>query len=424
MRSCTPGVLTSFLLSLGCLLSCSCPARPTVGFPGEATAHRYHLPALSSEDVNKLLKVATDERRHICALVLSGGSQDGAFGAGVLCNWRKAAVGSDLNGASREQGQPVYRPRPGHIDIWTGISTGALLLTHAYLGDEAALAKLQLAYTTHSDDDLMQRRSLLYALNKSALANMSGLKRLIDRTITDVEIEELGKVAKESDIITVGTTDMDTGAFVAWDMKAIAKAGEYSLYRNIILASAAIPALMDPVYIQQHMHGDGGVRRQLFLPEITYEGLKQLGNYGSTHTYGNTAMEVFLLVNGRVRPSATDGIGTCLFDILGRAVDVLEMESKLGNILRIKEQLLGMAAILNILPHEIRVYQTNIGDDFADVPRSQFDPIYMKALYNYGGRLVVSGLLWHPVELMTYRPNNIELDNTRKEKLKELMNAK
>ena len=56
-------------------------------------------------------------------LELSGGGQYGAFGAGFLKGWREAGT----------------RPE---FDIVTGVSTGALLSTHAFLGtpdDDAVL---------------------------------------------------------------------------------------------------------------------------------------------------------------------------------------------------------------------------------------------------------------------------------------------
>ena len=51
------------------------------------------------------------------ALTLSGGGSRGAYGAGVLSGWTVRG------------GRPQF-------DVVTGISTGALMATHAFLGSE------------------------------------------------------------------------------------------------------------------------------------------------------------------------------------------------------------------------------------------------------------------------------------------------
>jgi hypothetical protein len=56
-------------------------------------------------------------------LEISGGGQNGAFGAGFLNGWRESGT----------------RPQ---CDIVTGVSTGALLATHAFLGTAADDATL------------------------------------------------------------------------------------------------------------------------------------------------------------------------------------------------------------------------------------------------------------------------------------------
>ena len=68
-------------------------------------------------------------------LSLSGGGQNGAFGAGFLMGWR-------------ESGQ---RPQ---FDFVGGVSTGALLATHALLGTPADDAQLEEMYTQVTKKDI------------------------------------------------------------------------------------------------------------------------------------------------------------------------------------------------------------------------------------------------------------------------------
>src|SRR5262245_47834706 len=74
-------------------------------------------------------------------LALSGGGQKGAFGAGFLKGW------------SARQNRPVF-------DIVTGISTGALISTLAFLGKDYD-AELEEVYTKTTKDDIMSERSFL-----------------------------------------------------------------------------------------------------------------------------------------------------------------------------------------------------------------------------------------------------------------------
>lgn len=78
-------------------------------------------------------------RKPVALLALSGGGDNGAFGAGVLCGW--SAVGT--------------RPR---FKLVTGISTGALIAPFAFLGSEYD-SKLKV-YTMVTQEDIFRKKSL------------------------------------------------------------------------------------------------------------------------------------------------------------------------------------------------------------------------------------------------------------------------
>ena len=78
------------------------------------------------------------ERRHgrpLNILSLSGGGQNGAFGAGFLIGWRESG-------------------RRPSFDVVGGVSTGALLATHAFLGTPADDATLEEMYTKVTAEDI------------------------------------------------------------------------------------------------------------------------------------------------------------------------------------------------------------------------------------------------------------------------------
>jgi predicted acylesterase/phospholipase RssA len=74
-------------------------------------------------------------------LVLSGGGDWGAFGAGVLQGW------------SRVHG-PLAMPV---FDVVTGVSTGALIAPFAFLGDARSLATIVELYRNPGSDLVKQR---------------------------------------------------------------------------------------------------------------------------------------------------------------------------------------------------------------------------------------------------------------------------
>ena len=121
------------------------------------------------------------ERKHgraLNILSLSGGGQNGAFGAGFLLGWR-------------ESGQ---RPE---FDIVGGVSTGALLATHALLGTPADDAQLEEMYTQITKKDIYDERGIFsLAFGADSLSDTTPLRALIAKYIT---AETLKRVAAAYD---------------------------------------------------------------------------------------------------------------------------------------------------------------------------------------------------------------------------------
>lgn len=84
-------------------------------------------------------------------LAVSGGGDNGAFGAGLLCGWTASGDRS------------VFK-------LVTGISTGALIGPFAFLGSSYD-AQLKEFYTTISQRDILEKRSIPAAINNDAMAD-------------------------------------------------------------------------------------------------------------------------------------------------------------------------------------------------------------------------------------------------------------
>src|SRR5436190_12233053 len=108
-------------------------------------------------------------------LSLSGGGQNGAFGAGLLTGWRESG----------------RRPQ---FDAVGGVSTGALLATHALLGTPADDAILESMYTKITKDDIYKDRGIFSLLRGTdALRDTAPLHAMLVKYIT---AETLKRVAE------------------------------------------------------------------------------------------------------------------------------------------------------------------------------------------------------------------------------------
>lgn len=184
-------------------------------------------------------------------LVLSGGGENGAYGAGVLNGWTKAGT----------------RPSFGVV---TGVSTGALIAPFAFAGpayDEA----LKSAYTTINAADIFEVGN-----DGESLLDTWPMRKMLERFVTPDVLKAVAKGHEEGRRLYVLTTHVDLQRPVVWDMGAIASRGgdgSLKLFRDVLLASASIPGAFQPVMIEgqagnkrfAEMHADGGVTGPFFV---------------------------------------------------------------------------------------------------------------------------------------------------------------
>ena len=152
MRRRTRVFLTGFLVTLTLTSCASVPERvlstmePT--YAALANGHNpmnpdqlssIYLSEQASEEANLVRQTERIRGHALNILSLSGGGQNGAFGAGFLIGWRESGR------------RPV-------LDAVGGVSTGALLATHALLGTPADDAILEQMYTQVTDKDIYEGR--------------------------------------------------------------------------------------------------------------------------------------------------------------------------------------------------------------------------------------------------------------------------
>jgi hypothetical protein len=197
-----------------------------------------------------------DGTREYALLALSGGGSAGAFGAGLLCGWTASGTRPDFK-------------------VVTGVSTGSLQAPFAFLGPKYD-DELEEVFTEYTTDDVWTKRPALVALVKDGLFDSGPLANLIAKYGDEEMLDDIAAKHRRGHRLFVGTTNMDTGEFVIWDLGAIAASGKpdaLERFRTIILASCSVPVLLPPVYVPvrydeqtyYEMHCDGAAFQQVFF---------------------------------------------------------------------------------------------------------------------------------------------------------------
>jgi predicted acylesterase/phospholipase RssA len=304
-------------------------------------------------------------------LAISGGGAKGAFGAGLLNGWSAAGT----------------RPE---FTIVTGISTGALSAPFAFLGSEYDPV-LREIYTSYSTDDLLIKRSLLTVFTRSSVMDSAPLRQKISEYITPKVMEKIAAEGRKGRRLLVGTVNLDVARPVTWDITVIAGSGRpeaLDLIHDVILASASIPPIFPPVFIDveaengerfQEMHVDGGAANQVFLYPAGLDWERVLQQLKVPEK-----PKVYLIRNSKlfadavtVKPSASA--------ITRRAISSLIRTQGIGDMYRI---------YLNAMRDQLDYHLAVIPEEFNVSSTQMFDLDYMNALYDLGYSLAVQGYPW------------------------------
>ena len=307
-------------------------------------------------------------------LCISGGSANGAYGAGLLKGW------------SEEGSRPKFK-------IVTGISTGAITSPMAFLGkDYDALAE-QL-YTSMSTKDVMKMKGPLQALFGDSLGSNKPLAKQLEKYITPEILEKIAEEHKHGRRLYVGTAYLDAQRLVIWDMGAIAVRGDIKLFRKVILASAAIPMMFPPVIMNVHggdkiydeMHVDGGTITQVFTLYKVLEGQEALAKEMGIDS-SKIKGKAYIIRNGYVNPGYKV-VKDNLASIAGQMFDTMINTQGIGDTYREYAFMQKRGNDYNL---------AYIPGDFRPEKKQEFDPEQMRKLFNRGYQDAAKGYQWHKV---------------------------
>ena len=312
-------------------------------------------------------------QKSIDVLVLSGGSDNGAFGAGLLCGWTKHG----------------HRPT---FKLVNGASTGALMSIFAFLGP-AYDEQLQEAYTTISAKDIFTVKNLVATLTSDSLADNQPLAGLIARYISDKVLGEVATEHRRGRRLFACSTQLDAQRLVIWDLGAIAASGHpqaLALFRKILLASSALPGVCPPVYLEvqaggqtyEEMHVDGATAGEALTYEHAVRPLAAIQK-GESQAYERPC-RLFIIRNGRLKPDWQE-VKPHPLTIMPRALATLIKHQSVGDLYR--------------LYYEARrdgfdYHLATIPEDFQGTRQEIFDTAYMNQLFSLGYEMASRGYPW------------------------------
>lgn len=371
-------------------------------------------------------------------LILSGGSQHGAFGAGVLGRW------AELRGA--QGGLPTFK-------VVTGISTGAIMATHAFLNRTNVITD---SYRIEDERQILEPwvdnangfglGDGLVVVRRGAVGSLGPMRALLKSRITEEVLLAVASEGASGRALYTAAVDVDTGKAVVFLLSDYAK--QYvaadarrreqirDCYVDAIVASSSVPMAAPPTFIDNRMYIDGGARFGLLTDEIA-RFAEQIGpalSAASGRRARPAKPSLFIVINGsmtteaecgkadericwpdgdKTKPvqnvGARDGAHSKwkFHELAGRSVSILINQVYRFSNARIMDRakIRGFEPRLLRIHDDLRTYAAPI--DFPDTPPQdirtcpewkrvdqaldhpiEFHPRYMHCLMKYGGSRV------------------------------------
>lgn len=349
-------------------------ARDSSAFQAEAMA------ALAKEKAWLASNGAPAELPPAYYLAISGGGDNGAFGAGLLNGWTASGT------------RPEFK-------VVTGVSTGALIAPFAFLGPRYD-HKLTEFYTTISQKDIFKPRGMIKGVLSDAMADSTPLANIIAANTDQALLDAIAAEYAKGRVLLVGTANLDSLEPVIWNMTAIAASrspGALQLFRSVLLASASIPGAFPPVMIDvtvdgvhhQEMHADGGTMAQVFVypPSIDAALIQQAAPRRRV---------LYIIRNARL-DSVMENVPRKTMSIAARAIGSLTTTQGVGDLYRI---------FVATQRDNVEYNLAYIAPTFRPHPDEQFDTAYMRELYDYGKKLAEPGYKWEKFPPGYTRPVN------------------
>lgn len=306
-------------------------------------------------------------------LALSGGAYDGAFGAGFIAGW--TAKGN--------------RPE---FALVTGVSTGALIAPFVFIGPDYDDKLHELFTNTRTDNIFMTgfAEILSGVTGGLAITDNTPLAQRIEENVTPEIMEKIAAEHRKGKRLFIGTTNIEAQRGMIWDIGAIACSGNpdaLKLIHEVLLASASIPGVFSPVFINvevdgkqySEIHADGGVTSQVFIYP-----LKLKRSVIDEFVRYRLERHLYVVRNSKVTPEYKP-LQPGFFALSRRSIETLTKYEGLGDLYR-----LYVGAQRDGIDYNL-VY---IPPEFDAEPTEVFDPDYMKKLFALGYDMGKAPKIW------------------------------
>jgi hypothetical protein len=316
-------------------------------------------------------------------LILSGGGENGAFGAGFMVGWSSISNG------------PGTLPK---FDGITGVSAGSFIAPFAYLGTPESLSKIDRFFRNPRKDWLELRSPLYFLPNHMSLAEIPGMEKALREEMTMSFAKDIGAATTPGRLLLIQASNLDQAIPQIFDFNQIAAdavaSGNLDPMINVLLASSAIPGLFPPREIGGSLFVDGGVVGNFYSgghiakPDLTFGGIWKRKHPGRPIP----KTRYWLILNGNLRESPKTS-GVSWPDIASRSLAVSVGSSEVVAL----RELYALADLTNLRGHgEVEVRWVAIEEPLKEsIFPTLFDRAQMRKLSDMGKRVGSDPKSWN-----------------------------
>lgn len=315
-------------------------------------------------------------------LIVTGGGDIGAFGAGFLKGW-----------STIPRSNPLARPQ---FDVVTGVSTGALIAPFAFVGDSAADERIVQLYRNPRKDWVKERWPLYFLPSNLSFAEVPGLERELRENVTPDLIKRIAQTPDENGrLLFVNTTNLDDGSpavfYLVPEARRAVETKDYDRFHNILLASSGIPGAFPYREIDGAMYVDGAVTANVLFGGRVPEERRIPAVW--QQLYPDTPvpkMRYWIIFNNQIRPPPMV-VNARWYDIIMRSVEVSARSSSLNSM----RQLFLQCEVARLKRHaDIEIRYVAVPDDWRPPTTGTFIKETMNNLADLGDKMGADPNSW------------------------------
>lgn len=341
-------------------------------------------------------------------MLLSGGGQWGAFGAGFM--------------------RALQDPESGHglpqIDAVTGVSTGALQALFVAVNRTEAYDVMLDAYSPLAESEIVDRHPQWQAVIRGSVAGLKPLRSRIERRLCENDrnciLDELRKLEIP---VLLGFIEATSGDFYYVDAVELAKIGDRAkavrCLTGAALASAAMPVFFQQVRINGRTYYDGGVRQSVFegriAEAVARAGLAAPGRGRATAPDAH----LYVIRNGptTVRAEVDPDTEADALTAALRAEAIVVNQLEVGSIAALRlEHPRGPISLVTADRWNAPTRQGRVGGACTKPSNVMFDPAFMACLRRFGAAKAALNPPWislDPIDADIVRRSRAEAGSDR-----------